>query len=128
LSGGKLTKGQTKLLRRAETAAGRVLVMGVKGAGQAIKAGLGAAGVTAGTEAATVAAVIAAAAVGWLIGQAINDRGEAKAIRIENANRDRRQAVAAMREKLGRQPTLMEQAEITAGWRHRLRLIESGLG
>jgi hypothetical protein len=75
-----------------------------------------------------VALVAAAATVGWMIGRAIVDRHENRAIRIENASRDRRMAVAALRTKLGRQPTLAEQKQITEAYNHRLRLIEGGLG
>lgn len=126
LAGGRLTRGQNRLLRRVETAAGNVAAKGAKGAITAITAALS--GVSIKAAAGVSVAVVAAAALGWLIGQDVRRSlsGENKELRIEQINRDRRYAVAAMREKLGRQPTLDEQRPITEAYNKRLRLIREG--
>lgn len=126
LTAGKLTKGQQALVRKAQTAAGNVAAKGAKGAVAAVSTAL--AGMSGTAIAAAGAAIIAAAAVGWLIGQDIRRSidGTSTAVRIENTNRDRRHAVAALRERLGRQPTLAEQAPITAAWKSRIAAIKQG--
>lgn len=122
-------KKLTALQRRAETAAGRVLVKGARGASQAIKAGWAASGLTAGAAAASVAVVLAAAAAAWLIGQDIarSVSGENAQVRKVNAANDRRHARLALQEQLGRMPTLQEQQAITDAYNRRIKLIDQGL-
>lgn len=119
------------VLNKAMTAGGNVAVAAYKGAIQAVKAGLAAGGISAGAAASTAASVLAAVAaaalVGWTIGSTIRDAGELKEQRRANAGIDRQHAVAALRETLGRQPTLEEQRPITDAYNRRLTLIATGL-
>jgi hypothetical protein len=126
LAAGKLTKGQQALVRKAQTVAGNIAAKGAKGAITAVSTAL--AGMSGSAIAGALAAVVAAAGVGWFIGQDVRSAlsGESKELRIEAANRNRRYAVAAMRDQLGRQPTLAEQAPITAAYKARLQAINQG--
>lgn len=128
LTAGKLTKGQSKLLKRAETTAYNVLKKGALGATAAIGAGIkavGGAGAVAGAGA--LAAVAAAGAFGWILGQEILHAGETKQARMAAAAVDRVHARAALAKILGYLPSLAEQKPITEAYNRRLYLIKTGL-
>lgn len=97
------TKAEQAALKRAVTAAEKVVGAGVAGAGKAIKAGLAGSGISAGAAATTVAAVAAAAVVGWLLGRALDKALSGETMEQVRANLgvSRNHARAALAKQLG---------------------------
>lgn len=127
---GKLTKRNSAMLRRAETAAANVLIKGGRGAIAGIRAGLAGSGLTAGAAAAAVAAVVAAAAFGWMIGQEVNHAGETREQRKVAAALDANHARKAMAEALnlppGEAPPQSMTREIDRAYKQRIKLSAFG--
>lgn len=97
------TKAEQAALKRAVTAAEKVVGAGVTGASKAIKAGLAGSGISAGAAATTVAAVAAAAVVGWLLGRALDKALSGETMEQVRANLgvSRNHARAALARQLG---------------------------